>query len=91
MGPAVAGPQEEVTRGEEILDRKAKADAEVYGAGLSPVRDLRSASRLHAEVRHVSHLFPGERIVGVHSRGDEVQLVGAWADTTVPQRSDPSL
>src|SRR5262245_42334509 len=45
--------------GQESTDREKQAQAEVQGAGGQPLRPLRPAARLPAQVRHLPDLLPG--------------------------------
>src|SRR5438132_969418 len=60
--------------GQEEPDPQVPAAAEVQGAGLSPLPDMRSPARLHAQVRVVPDLLPRARAHGRAARGDEVEL-----------------
>jgi len=53
--------QEELTDGKEVPDRQGEPARPVLHAGTPPLRCVRSFACLHAQVRHVPHLFPPTR------------------------------
>src|SRR6267143_2257036 len=63
------------THGDEEPDPQVPADAEVQGAGLPPLPDLRPSAWLHAQIRAVPDLLPRPRADGRAARRDEVELV----------------
>ncbi len=53
--------------------------AEVSDAGLPPLRDLRTGSRIPASIQDVSYLFPAVESEGGDSGRQKIELVmGSW-------------
>jgi hypothetical protein len=64
-------------RGKEVLDRKIEETAEIQGAGVFPVQQVRASAGVPSQVRYVSHLFPRARSRGEdsgHYQGELVDL-----------------
>jgi len=66
-------------RGEEVLGSEIEAAAEIQGAGIFPVQQVRTPAGVSPQVRHLPYLFPRAGARGEDPRRHEGELVGKRA------------
>ena len=61
--------------GQKVVDTEVATDAEIQGAGISPLPFMRPEPGVPEEIQNVPDLFPGAESPGRHSRRDQIKLV----------------
>src|SRR5207245_10201962 len=78
--PRHAVPGVERDHGEDIADQQAAADAEVQGAGVHALPDVRPAAGLPPQIPALSDLLPQPGAAGGDPRRGQGVLIGATGE-----------